>query len=53
MIIDTRTQAIAWLKFWQGAPPRGALLAVMNAAQKVGSDAAWRVLCEAWEGLYG
>ena len=53
MIIDTRTQAEDWLEFWQHAPPRGVLLAMMDAAQEDGDDEAWRVLCEAWERLYG
>ena len=39
MIIDTRTQAEAWLEFWQHAPPRGVLLAVLDAAAALFQDA--------------
>ena len=53
MIIDTKRQAIDWLKSCDDAPPRGSLFAAMNAAQEDGDDEAWRVLCDAWERLYG
>ena len=53
MIIDTKQQAIEWLKSCDDAPPRGSLFAVMSAAQKDGDEEAWRVLREAWERLYG